>query len=147
MRAEDATGDKTLKLNRNSLSSNISSSMDSSEANEGSESQAAAVDDAAAYGDLERLLAIAKWFFLASAAFVVLFCVFHLLYEYRFKRKRKEESREDDKVPFFEIKYRYRSQAGKEGANLMVDPYRYGGQGFWTWLLVTEIISFQDGFP
>ena len=73
---------------------------------------------------LDRLWAIFKWFFLASASFFVLFFFFHLFYENRCKKKRKG-SGEEERVPF-EIKYRYKSQGGREGMNLMLDPYRYG---------------------
>ena len=73
--------------------------------------------------DLERLWAIAKWFILASASFLVLFFLFHLFYENRRRRKRKE-SQLEERVPF-EIKYRYKSQGGTEGMNLLIDPYRY----------------------
>ena len=73
---------------------------------------------------LDRLWAIFKWFFLASASFFVLFFFFHLFYENRCKKKRKG-SGEEERVPF-EIKYRYKSQGGREGMKLMLDPYRYG---------------------
>lgn len=96
--------------------------MDSG-ANGQSEVPTLAVDEPGGV-DLDRLWAIAKWFFLASVSFFVLFFIFHLFYENRCKRKRKE-SHEDERVPF-EIKYRYKSQGGREGMNLMLDPYRYG---------------------
>ena len=94
--------------------------------NGASEVPAVAVDEPEGEGlDLDRLWAIAKWFILASAFFLVFFFFFHLFYENRCKRKRRgSRSSEDERVPF-EIKYRYKSQGGKEGMNLMIDPHRY----------------------
>ena len=91
--------------------------------NGASEGPAVAVDEPEGL-DLDRLWAIAKWFILASAFFLVFFFFFHLFYENRCKKKRKGSCSEDERVPF-EIKYRYKSQGGKEGMNLMIDPHRY----------------------